>query len=82
MRVTNDIPLGCPLLLPVNTVNCVQTLKVFAGTGLCDAVVCYLSVGWRMVYHNGLAQAYSVVVVVSYLGLDSRDCSVVLFDGC
>jgi hypothetical protein len=26
-RVTNDIPLGCSLLLPVHTVNCVQTLK-------------------------------------------------------
>jgi hypothetical protein len=24
----NDIPLGCSLLLPVDTVNCVQTLKV------------------------------------------------------
>jgi hypothetical protein len=29
MRVTNGIPLGCPLLLPVDTVICVQTLKVF-----------------------------------------------------
>jgi predicted RNA binding protein YcfA (HicA-like mRNA interferase family) len=27
MRVTNGIPLGRPLLLPVDTVNCVQTLK-------------------------------------------------------
>ena len=27
MRVVNDIPLGCSLLLPVGTVNCVQTLK-------------------------------------------------------
>jgi hypothetical protein len=27
-RVTNDIPLGRPLFLPVHTVNCVQTLKV------------------------------------------------------
>jgi hypothetical protein len=26
-RATNGIPLGCPLLLPVGTVNCVQTLK-------------------------------------------------------
>jgi hypothetical protein len=25
--VTNGIPLGCPLLLPVRTVNCVQTLQ-------------------------------------------------------
>jgi hypothetical protein len=25
--VTNGIPLGCPLLLPVHTVNCIQTLK-------------------------------------------------------
>ena len=28
MRVTNGIPLGRSLLLPVHTVNCVQTLKV------------------------------------------------------
>jgi hypothetical protein len=27
MRVTNGIPLGRPLFLPVGTVNCVQTLK-------------------------------------------------------
>jgi alpha-mannosidase II len=27
MRVTNGIPLGCSLLLPADTVNCVQTLK-------------------------------------------------------
>jgi hypothetical protein len=27
MRVTNDIPLGCPLLLPVVTVNSAETLK-------------------------------------------------------
>jgi hypothetical protein len=27
MRATNAIPLGCSLLLPVGTVNCVQTLK-------------------------------------------------------
>jgi hypothetical protein len=27
MCVTNGIPLGCPLLLPVDTVNCVATLK-------------------------------------------------------
>jgi hypothetical protein len=26
-RVINDIPLGCPLFLPVHTVNAVQTLK-------------------------------------------------------
>jgi hypothetical protein len=26
-RVSNGIPLGCPLFLPVHTVNCVQTLK-------------------------------------------------------
>jgi hypothetical protein len=29
-RETNDIPLGCPLFLPVHTVNCVQTLKALA----------------------------------------------------
>jgi hypothetical protein len=28
MRVTNGIPLGCSLLLLVDTVNCVATLKV------------------------------------------------------
>jgi hypothetical protein len=25
MHVTNDIPLGCSLLLPVGTANCIQT---------------------------------------------------------
>jgi hypothetical protein len=30
MRVTNVIPLGRPLFLPVYTVNCVRTLKVDA----------------------------------------------------
>jgi hypothetical protein len=29
-RVTNGIPLGCPLFLPVHTVKCVQTLKASA----------------------------------------------------
>jgi hypothetical protein len=29
-RVTNDIPLGSSLFLPVDTVNCVQTLKVYS----------------------------------------------------
>jgi hypothetical protein len=27
MRVANGIPLGCSLLLPVGTVNCIRTLK-------------------------------------------------------
>jgi hypothetical protein len=27
MRATNGIPLGCPRFLPVDAVNCVQTLK-------------------------------------------------------
>jgi hypothetical protein len=31
MRVTNGSPLGCPLFLPVGTVNCVQTLKASVG---------------------------------------------------
>jgi photosystem II stability/assembly factor-like uncharacterized protein len=31
--VTNGIPLGCPLFLPVDTVNCVQTLKVGEASG-------------------------------------------------
>jgi hypothetical protein len=30
MRATNGIPFGCSLLLPVDTVNCVQTPKVYA----------------------------------------------------
>jgi hypothetical protein len=32
MHVTNDIPLGCLVLLQVGTVNCVQTLKVANNT--------------------------------------------------
>jgi beta-fructofuranosidase len=31
MRVTNGNPLGCPLVLPVGTVNSVQTLKAWQG---------------------------------------------------
>jgi hypothetical protein len=31
MRVTNSLPLGCSLLLPVGTVNSVQTLKAGGG---------------------------------------------------
>jgi hypothetical protein len=31
MRVTNGIPLGWPVLLPVHAVYCVQTLKVPEG---------------------------------------------------
>jgi hypothetical protein len=38
MRVTNDIPLGCSLLLPVGTVNCVQTLKAH---GSANGYRCY-----------------------------------------
>jgi hypothetical protein len=34
MRVTNGILLGSSLLLPVDTVNCVQTLKANLGRGL------------------------------------------------
>jgi hypothetical protein len=30
MRVTNGIPLGCSLLLPVGTVICLQTLKALS----------------------------------------------------
>jgi hypothetical protein len=32
-RVTNGIPLGSPLLVPVHTVTCVQTLKVRCSDG-------------------------------------------------
>jgi hypothetical protein len=40
MRATNGIPLGCLLLLPVGTVNCVQTLKGNGAGGAGD-VFCY-----------------------------------------
>jgi hypothetical protein len=36
MRVTNDFPLGCSLLLPGDTVNCVQTLKAFLELSTCN----------------------------------------------
>jgi hypothetical protein len=44
-RVTNAIPLGCPLFLPVHTVNCVQTLKAGrhwsrSGWGRCREAWC------------------------------------------
>jgi hypothetical protein len=42
MLVTNGIPLGSSLLLPVHTVNCVQTLKARqrAKTGWCYSTLC------------------------------------------
>ena len=36
MRVTNGIPLGCSLVLPVDTANCVQTLKANGFTRLVE----------------------------------------------
>jgi hypothetical protein len=48
MRVTNGIPLGCSLLLPVDTVICVQTLK---------AVYLYRGVGG----HQGLTKPPEVM---------------------
>jgi hypothetical protein len=36
MRVTNAIPLGSPLLLPVDTVNCVQTRKALPAVNITD----------------------------------------------
>jgi hypothetical protein len=38
MQVTNGIPLGCPLLLPVHTANCAQTLKAQLYKGLDPAL--------------------------------------------
>jgi hypothetical protein len=43
MRVPNGIPMGCPLLLPVGTVNCAQTLKAVRvcmndGGGECECL--------------------------------------------
>jgi hypothetical protein len=39
MRVTKGIPLGCSPLLPVDTVNCVQTLKALGGTATLAATL-------------------------------------------
>jgi hypothetical protein len=39
-RVTNYIPFGCPLFLPVHTVNCVQTLKVLGGQAFDKCTAC------------------------------------------
>jgi hypothetical protein len=43
MRVTNGIPLGSPLLLPVGTVNCVQTLKDYLGYSLPLIVLAFIA---------------------------------------
>ena len=56
MYVTNGIPLGCPLLLPVGTVNSVQTLKVNMMNqsslqimyipARCSGLGCTVGLGW------------------------------------
>jgi hypothetical protein len=50
-RVTNGIPLGCSLLVPVDTVNGVQTLKASAQT---PTGVRYLYADWPVatLYNN------------------------------
>jgi hypothetical protein len=53
MRLTNGIPLGSPLLLPVDTVNCVATLKAL-GAPLTKTVRCELmdrNLRSRMLFH-------------------------------
>jgi hypothetical protein len=44
-RVTNGIPLGCLLMLPVDTVNCVQTLKAGQHEKLALKALAVLTVG-------------------------------------
>jgi hypothetical protein len=51
MRVTNTIPLGCSLLLPVGTVNSVQTLKAdFAKLDSCGGTLANGTESWYNQY--------------------------------
>jgi hypothetical protein len=50
MRVANDIPLRCSLLLPVGTVNCVKTLKDVSMLG----AVHHLDLSHTNIVHVGL----------------------------
>jgi hypothetical protein len=52
MRVTNGIPLGCSPLLPVDAVNCIQTLKVLN--------LGYPSIAWSSFYNKFIAVGSSV----------------------
>jgi hypothetical protein len=59
MRVTNGIPLGCPLLLPVGAVNYVETLKAptrhwLHHVGLRTAVHTVLQVSERLMRRHAM----------------------------
>jgi hypothetical protein len=87
-RVTNDIPLGCPLLLPVHTVNCVQTLKdqatqllyfVNNGTTAPSAGMQFEAVTTKVLLHyNGTQQ--NPVEDVSVRGITIRDTAYTYLD--
>jgi hypothetical protein len=75
MRVTNGIPLGSSLLLPVCTVNCAATLKV--GT---DEQLHYVMFatwlpckgGWRRVLGLGLGFGLDICYVYDLTSLQRR----------
>jgi hypothetical protein len=68
-RVTNGIPLGCPLFLPVHTVNCIQTLKVPSISA--DDADYLVAGGTSGVYWRGETWAPQAYLV--FLGLQRYD---------
>jgi hypothetical protein len=64
-RVANDIPLGCPLFLPVHAANCVLTLKVLTDTGMPEGAVDGDTAWVRVRLHHGLCRVRVSIVGVS-----------------
>jgi hypothetical protein len=59
-RVTNGIPLGCPLFLPVHPVNCVQTPKEFEH----DAAIVWARCSVGFINHAILGSEEEVLMLV------------------
>ena len=65
MCVTNGIPLGCPLLLPVGTINSVQTLKAKLKRDTTTR-----SLGYQSLWLNGFPKRLQINELVELEGPD------------
>jgi hypothetical protein len=70
MRVTNGIPLGSSLLLPVHTVNCVQTLKVNEDVQMADTSAGTVATSTKVTIAP--RDSYHRTVYIGELGLQIR----------
>jgi hypothetical protein len=92
MRVTNGIHLGCPLLLPVDTVNYVQTLKVWGGGHFlpdawydaCDelGIMVYHDMQYAQHGHSPTASLDQDAELRHIIRRLSAHTSIVVYDGC